>query len=541
MGKSSIRSVCQIYLLVILLAAAVLSSLPYSPLALALLLLMLFITFRPPPPRFNIVITVLATFLLPMAVEPLIRYLTYTTLLSPTIVQLLAVIAVLPTIYLLDYNLRRNAETMTIVHSVESRNTTTILNTLLVATISMFLVSLIVNNLVLLFTVLALILYLLAILIRLLYAIPRLPLDIPTAWKRVIAGTTADVPLYAINKASVRLYSLVSPVDSWVRITPKRFTLGATKTELNISVTPPLAGPSRPRLQVSLLDPRGFLQINQIISPLELHVIPRARYAEWLARRYLEQTGTRGTTTAAAALTEAVLKPRRGIEYYDSRGYQPGDPLKDIDWKHTVKLSQIIIKEYIEAGGQASIIGVNLSVADAEEADKLAFNLITAALTHARESIPAALAVYNHEKVILNTPVSDPREILKQTLLLVKNITSVELAHRFLQPPDIGRIRRNIALLKQVTSQPAQQLLNMLRFEYEAIEEAAKNHPASLALLRASKQVQPPALIVLLSHLNHDTEALMVATEKLSKRGFTRLHIGAAELSPRRILSRYLS
>ena len=80
----------------------------------------------------------------------------------------------------------------------------------------------------------------------------------------------------------------------------------------------------------------------------------------------------------------------------------------------------------------------------------------------------------------------------------------------------------------------------MLRFEYEAIDEAAKNHPATLALLRASKQVQPPTLIVFLSQLNHDAEALMVAAEKLPKRGFTLLRIGEAELSPRSILSRYL-
>jgi len=40
-----------------------------------------------------------------------------------------------------------------------------------------------------------------------------------------------------------------------------------------------------------------------------------------------------------------------------------------------------LVKEYIEAGRQASIIAVNLSVSDAEEADKLAFNLTTAGIT----------------------------------------------------------------------------------------------------------------------------------------------------------------
>ena len=53
-----------------------------------------------------------------------------------------------------------------------------------------------------------------------------------------------------------------------------------------------------------------------------------------------------------------------------------------------------------ETGGQAAVLAVNLSVNSAEEADKVALNLITAALTFAQEAIPAALAVYNHQKVV---------------------------------------------------------------------------------------------------------------------------------------------
>ena len=89
-----------------------------------------------------------------------------------------------------------------------------------------------------------------------------------------------------------------------------------------------------------------------------------------------------------------------GKEYFASRNYLPGDPLKNIDWKHTLKLNELIVKEYIETGGQAAVLAVNLSVNSAEEADKIALNLITAALTFAQEAIPAALAVYNHQKVV---------------------------------------------------------------------------------------------------------------------------------------------
>ena len=139
----------------------------------------------------------------------------------------------------------------------------------------------------------------------------------------------------------------------------------------------------------------------------------------------------------------------------------------------------------------------------------------------AQEGIPTALAVYNHQKVIYTTAVIDPREALKQTLSLVKDIILVELAPRFLQPPDIGKLRRNITQLKQATSEPAQRLLSMLSFEYQAIEEAAKNHPATLAL-SLTTQHAPPAIIILVSQLNHDAEALQVTAEKLSRRGFTR-------------------
>ncbi len=160
-------------------------------------------------------------------------------------------------------------------------------------------------------------------------------------------------------------------------------------------------------------------------------------------------------------------------------------------------------------------------LADAEAADKLAFNLITTALTFAHETIPTALTVYNHQRVVLTTTVIDPREILKQTLSLIKDITSVEFTHRFLQLPDISKLRRDISQLKQATSEPAQRLLSMLNFEYQAIEKAAKNQPATLALSSVTEHAPARAIIVLISQMNHDAEALQVTTEKLSKREFT--------------------
>jgi len=526
MNKLSPRLLCQIYVLFVLLTATFLSAPPYSLLALALLLVMLLITWRPLQPKLNVVITVIAIFLVPLVLELPSNYLTYTTGVSLRVVQIMTATSILPIIYLLDYHLRQNAPNTTafLRGSPKGRCITTITKTLFISVLSIIVVAFILNNLTLLFTGTIFALYLLAILIRVLLAIPRLPLDVPMLRKRVIAGTTADIPLHASSKSSMRLHGLLSAVDPWVKVTPQQFTLSRNKIELNLTVTPSLAGPSHPRLQVSCLDPWGFIQVNQQLEPVELHVIPRAKYAEWLAIRYLEQTGAE-VTSASSSLPKATLRLKRGIEYFESRTYQPGDQLKNIDWKHTLKLNKLIVKEFTETGEQAAIIAVNLSVTDAEEADKLAFNLITSALTLAHETIPATLAVYNHQRVVLTTAILDPREMLKQTLSLVKDITLVEFTHRILQLPDLVKLKRDITHLKRTTSKPARRLLNMLTFEYRAITEAVKNHPATLALSLATRLAPHPATIVLISQLNHDAEALLVTTEKLSRREFTTLPV----------------
>ena len=547
-GSLSIRLLCQIYLLAVLLATTLLSSLPYSPVALLLLLVILFTTLRRLHPRLNIVIAIITLFILPLLVESLLQYLSSTGLLSSappalggstlTSTQVIAVAAGLPAIYLLDWSLRQNAPSTVMTHSLQKgRYITTTITTLFASVLIMLPASVMINNLTLFLAGVIIVLYLLAILIRVLLAVPKLPLGIPVVEKRVIAGATADISLKTESRARIRLHGMIIPDSPEVTIRPERFTLDEAGIELNLTITPTLAGPSRLQLWLSATDPWGFLRVNQFIEPVELHVIPRARYAEWLAMRYLEKTHAKGSV--ATTTPESITLPSGGAEYLDSRDYQPGDELRRIDWKHTLKFRQLIMKEYMDIGQQSAIISANLSVKDAEEADKLAFNLITTSLTLAQEAIPTALAAYNYHEVVLTTPVINPREVLKQTLTLVKGISCVQFTHRFLKPADIGQLRRNIVILKQATSQPAQQLSNILDFERRAMEEAAKSNPATLALSTATKYVPSPAIIILVSQFNHDTEALMITTERLSKREFTSIPAVAARQPERPVMFRH--
>jgi hypothetical protein len=532
MRVPSLRTLSQIYLLLLLLLAAILAQLPYSPVAIVLFLIMVSVILRPVYHRLRVIVTLLTLFLLPLSLEPLIGFLADIGLLSTsslnlgvfpvTLSQAVVVILVSPVIYLLDCSLRLSAQSpVPEVDQKEGRFVTPTTVSLFTSALVMIFISIIIASPQLFVTSVALFLYLATVLARVLLKVPGLALNIPIVEKRVIAGDTVDITAHLESKASVGLLGAIASVESWVRVSPAKFNLSGARTGLLLSAVPPLAGPSRPQLRLAAIDVRGLIRVNCLAEPVALHVIPRAKYAEWLAMKYLEQAGVGG----GESLVPEARTPRRGTEYLDSRSYQPGDEMRYIDWKHTLKLNQLTVKEFVESGGQTAIIGVNLSVADAEEADRLAFDLITTALTLAQEMVPTALAAYNHKQVVQTTAVIDPRDTLRHSIALVNSITFTEFGRRLLQPANLGRLRQNMGLLKGATSEPAQQLLNILDFEYRAIEEAADGHPAALALLRSTKRVPPPASVVLISRLNHDAEAIMVATERLQRRGFAMLSL----------------
>ncbi|MFC2019131.1 DUF58 domain-containing protein [Chloroflexota bacterium] len=535
--KSLVELLCQVHLLLVLLAATVPLTLPYFPLVLVLLLLELFVTLSPLHPRLDVIINITIVFLLPLALEQLLQYLALTIGLTQTtfalaifrisIPQIMAVVAILPVIYLLDQSLRESARSLVAVQTTSGRHLTATGLSFFIASPIILVISAIIGNSILFLTSIAVILYLLVILARIIKAVPGLPLNLHGVEKRVVAGATVSLTLHADSKASIPMHCRIGATDSWVKSTPKRFSLRkAQKKRLNLLITPPLAGLSQPEFQLSVLDAWGFTQLDRQVSPIELHVIPRAKYAEWLALKYLGETGD--VTSGEANVAKESLLLKRGSEYYDSRAYQPGDEVQRVDWKHTLKLQQLIIKEYTEAGGQTAILVVNLCVANLREADELAYTLITTALTLAEEEVPTALAVYDQEKVILITLATSPREILKRALSLVKEIIQIDLAHRYLYPPDIRRLRRNMSQLRQVSSEPAQRLLEILHFEYQAMESAANNHPLAQALAQVTKRLPPPGVVLLVSKLNHDVEAVPVITHRLSRRGFSIMPVAAS-------------
>ncbi|MBI2868361.1 MAG: DUF58 domain-containing protein [Chloroflexi bacterium] len=495
-----------------LLAVAVVSE-PVSMLAaLALLALTAVIFARRVAAGLEASCLLLAFFLLPL----LVAYLPF--LPDGIYFHIFAAASGAPLMYLFDGALQRQAAAIQPGEFRPGKRLTASGRSLAAVALTAPFISVLVAQPAVLFTGLLLGLYLEVRLGRVYDGIPEVPVSCPVTRRRGLAGNRLELSLDIAGRAGFPLHACLKGENDWTAVSPDRLLLEkGIPSRLSLTFTPPLAGPSHPGLYLSLIDSRGLLEMHRVLRPVELDIIPKARFAEWLATKYLERSGKGTGFSGIAAAARAF---GRGTDYSFSRAYEPRDSARNIDWKHSLKLSQLIVKEFTNPERQAAIIAVNLAAGSREEADRLAYDLIMTALTLAGEGIPAALAAYDASRVVRTTPLDEPRETVRLALALVREISVSDFAGRSLHPPDVRRLGRNLTLLDRSSAKPARRLHDILDFERRALETGARRHPATLALTRAANGMAFPATILVVSRLNHDAAALAVAAERFRKKAF---------------------
>jgi uncharacterized protein (DUF58 family) len=510
---------CRAYVIAALAAGAIFSPLVYAPIPWLLLLVYLYLTFRPARAHLMIAMNVFLALCLPLFFQPLVG-----VWASP--------VFALPVIPPLNYSLRQSALSQDISSTKEGRRPTPLCLRLLFSLAAVGLVALALASWALLLTCGVLAGYLGTVIGIVLHRGSKPLIEVEVKSYRVVAGNPTQVPLSLVNQSRLAAQvTLISPY-SWLHIRPSRLLLDKPAVEVGLSFVPPLAGPATLVAQTIFEDPWGLVQWHFKLDLLHLFVIPRARYAEWLARRYLE-TSRAGSQEAAATTAPGSQRPsRKGMEFYGLRAYQPGDSARIIDWKHSLRLHQTIVKEFLDTGVEGAVLAVNLSVSDEEEKDKLAYSLITTALTLARESIPSALAAYNQEAVVTTTRFLDPKRVLLQVLGLAREVMVSLPPLRYLSVPDVERMRGNIYRLRCSQREPAVRLAELLDLEYEALSKSAAGNPASKALAASLAEVRRRVNVVILSGHNHDAEALALQQYSLRQRGHRVLQVELGQGRP---------
>jgi uncharacterized protein (DUF58 family) len=505
MRRLNAGTIGRAYLVIVLLLAVTVSPPFQLGLSLALLALQLYCAYRPPKASLNLILVVVSLVLAPLTVEALVG-------------AAFAVLLIVPALLLLDSSLKEYTSTQTFTFSRVGRSASSMLKSLGVCLGLVFLFSLAVSNLTLMLAASVLLIYLAICVVYVCQRLPKTALEESKTWSRIVVGDTDSKLVSLKTKARMPVQVFLEPADLWANVEPARFAL-AGQADATLRFTPPLAGPSKVVLQASVIDSHGLIVTGQMLQPVDLHIIPRAKYAEWLANKFLEQT-SQGAGSAPGVPRSLSRAGRSGVEFHGTHLYQPGDSWKNLDWKHSCMLGELIVKEFSEPKGHVGIIVADLTAKDAEEADRLAYNLVMSALTLASEALPAALAVYNQKEVLAVTQPRSPRETLKKALELTEKITVVEPKEKVLQPLEMRRLKRSISQLAQAKTETAQKLKEVLELESEANLQAAKQHPAYQALMKAAKLTQAPAVITVASPVGYDSDALLLTLEQLREKGY---------------------
>jgi uncharacterized protein (DUF58 family) len=213
------------------------------------------------------------------------------------------------------------------------------------------------------------------------------------------------------------------------------------------------------------------------------------------------------------------------VEYYGNRLYQPGDSIRDIDWKHSLRLNELIVKELTEFRGRSAIVLINIAVSNANEADELAYKIVTTAISLARESIPVSLAAYDSETVKLTTGTLEPRQLVLQSLQIAMEMVSIINPVRYLSPPNVTRLRANINRIRFTKNEALRILTHLLEIEYKNLDNNTRLHPATKALSSAIAKGDKQSDIVVISQHNHDAEALAFNIFHFTRKGHAVINI----------------
>ena len=497
----------KLYVAIVLIVATILSPLALSFVPILLLAWYLYLWRWP----ITAIVNLLTEYFMFFAVA---------LLLASPVGPLFSLLISLPVLLLINRGLEETAESLAYRDTRYARSPTDICLTLLLIAIAVLGVSWLVGNLSLLLACAAVISYFGILGVVVLRRLPLKPVEEIQVQQRMVAGSEGHLYIELTSKTKIGGLLFVESPYEWLKVSPNILSLKENKLVAKVSLSPMLSGPSIVKLKGQATDRWGLVRVRFELEPIRLYVIPRARYAAWLAKRYLAET-KQGTLPLISNI--AALKPiyglRRGVEYYGSQLYQPGDSLKSIDWKHSLKYNELITKEFAEFHGRTAIILINLAAGNEEEADKLAYKIIVTAISLAREDIPAALAVYNHEGVELTTNVLQPQQLLLRSLQVAKRMVVFIDPVKYLNPPDVARLRANINRIRFAESKASSVLAQLLQLEYKNLNNNAKHNPATKALSEVLAKVDKQSTIVIISHRNHDAEAIAFNTFSFARKG----------------------
>ena len=507
-----ITAVARAYLVLLLAAGSILAPSVVATFAVILMVVHMIAFMRPPSPRVDMVLALIGVLLASIALEATIGSLLAAALPTPAWILIVNAVGSVPPTY--------PARPLTSNGRAPSVSSAS-------AVAALFGIGLLggfASSWVVLLSAFVMLAALAVAIILIARRAGRDPIVAEGPDARVIAHGVIEADVIIHNRTRMGRRILLSANDQWLTISPDVLDLRAgASTPVRLSGSPPLAGPRRPVIRVNSVDAWDVLWTRSEVSPLLLNVVPRAKYAAWLARQFLERS-----RPAWAMGMDGAEGRLRGPEFYGIRHYQPGDRLRDVDWRHTSKLREMVVRENRDTEAGGAVIVVNLVVDGEEQADWLAFHLITAAVSAARRGVGISVVAYDRVAARHATALSSGDAAVRDALRLSRRIIVESSSERLLSPADAVALTRDTRQVQDSTkladagSRSVHPLASLVVAELTTVAAA---HPLADLMSATLRQVPPPATITVVSAWNHDLDALAMVIPSARARGYRLLVI----------------
>ena len=484
--SSSIR----VYLMIILSGSVILSSGPLIP--IVLLLLHGFSLYRAYSVEQDIILILVTTLIGPLA---------WDQVLTEFFVGLL----VLPSLPLLISKLRDLAPKTEIPEHQEGWRTSTTFSTIVSITIIAAFMGFMLGDISLISSALTLSSFMVCLILFSLFQLRGIRIDIEDHSFQIMSGKKLHGEIQLRNDSSAKYYISLSTKDPDIHVSVANpLVEGTSANVVSVDMQTKLAGLATPDICITRQDHLGLLWHGVLVQPVTAQVIPKAQYATWLAQRYLDQAGIECYTDIAP-----MTANNRGVVFSRLRPYHPGDRLRDVDWKHTAKAREAIVREHRDPQAGATILLVNVVTESPDEADWIAYQLVMSALSAAEANIPVSFALYNEIEVVFSSDYLPPTKAVQQSMQLIDKVATKMIGKRLLSSPNVSYLQRTRQTL--ATSPHFGEngnLKKLLDIELSALEKNALDHPVNEALKISLALSTVKPTIAVISHQNHDINAL---------------------------------
>ena len=172
---------------------------------------------------------------------------------------------------------------------------------------------------------------------------------------------------------------------------------------------------------------------------------------------------------------------------------------------------------------------MSLLASNADEADRLSFELLSAALAVARLAYSARLVSYGRSGFDVTASLGD-RALVRESLDIIRRIEVSPVPRRVLRVAGLHRVAGTRARLEGAPGPAAARMRELLGLEEQALRRVVESNPLTLALARARRQTTAGWLVVI-SALGYDGEAVATQLHAMESKGVRTLLVNAGASS----------